>query len=131
MYIVMCNSTQRVEGSYVHCYVQQYTDSGGFLCTLLCTTVHRQWRVLMYIVMYNSIQTVEGSYVHCNVQQYTDSGGFLFTLYCITVHTQLRQYIDTVNIVLEILYAVLHYCHHALGFLKGEEILTLGATISV
>jgi hypothetical protein len=34
MYIVMCNSTQTVEGSYVHCNVQQYTECGGFLCTL-------------------------------------------------------------------------------------------------
>jgi predicted small secreted protein len=72
MYIVMSNSTQTVEGSYVHCNAQQYTD--------------RQWRVLMYIVMCNSTQTVEGSYVHCNEQQYTDSGGFLCTLQCITVH---------------------------------------------
>jgi hypothetical protein len=34
MYIVMCNSTQRVEGFYVHCDVQYYIDSEGFLCTL-------------------------------------------------------------------------------------------------
>jgi hypothetical protein len=69
MYIVMCNSTQRVEGSYVHCSVQQYTESGRFLCTLYCATVHREWRVLMYIVTCNITQRVEGSYVHCNVQQ--------------------------------------------------------------
>jgi hypothetical protein len=71
MYIVMYNSTQRVEGSCVLCDVQQYTDRGGFLCTLYCTTVHREWRVLVYFVMYNRTQTVEGSYVHCTVQQYT------------------------------------------------------------
>jgi hypothetical protein len=29
MYIVICNSTQRVEGSCIHCNVQKYTDSGG------------------------------------------------------------------------------------------------------
>jgi hypothetical protein len=34
MYIVLCNSTHTVEGSYVHCNVQQYTDSGGFVCIL-------------------------------------------------------------------------------------------------
>jgi hypothetical protein len=69
MYIVMFNSTQKVGGSYVHCNVQQYTKSGGFLCTLQCTTVHREWRVFMYIVMYSGTQKVEGSYVHFNVQQ--------------------------------------------------------------
>jgi hypothetical protein len=34
MYIVMYNIKQRVEGSYVYFNVQQYTDSGGFLCSL-------------------------------------------------------------------------------------------------
>jgi hypothetical protein len=34
MYIVMYNNTQIVECSYVHCNVQQYTHSGGFLFTL-------------------------------------------------------------------------------------------------
>jgi hypothetical protein len=34
MYIVMYRSTQRVEVSYVHCNVQQYTESGGFLFAL-------------------------------------------------------------------------------------------------
>jgi hypothetical protein len=85
MYIVMRNSTQSVEGSYLHCNVHQYTDSGVFLFTLLWARVHRVWRVLMYIVMCNSTQTVECSYLHCNVQQYTECGGFLCTLYCTTV----------------------------------------------
>jgi hypothetical protein len=80
MCIVMYNSTQALEGSYIHCNVQQYTGSGGFLCALYCTTVHRQWRVFMYTVMYNSTQAVESTYVHCNVQQYTGSGEFLCTL---------------------------------------------------
>jgi hypothetical protein len=34
MCILMCNSTQTVEGSYVHCKVQHYIDSGRFLCAL-------------------------------------------------------------------------------------------------
>jgi hypothetical protein len=34
VYIVMCNSTQRVESSYVHFDVQHYTESGQFLFTL-------------------------------------------------------------------------------------------------
>jgi hypothetical protein len=64
MYIVMCNSTQRVEGSYVHCIVQQYTDRRGFLCTV-------------YVKQY----TDSGGFL-CTlyVKQFTDSGGFLFTL---------------------------------------------------
>jgi hypothetical protein len=65
MYILMYNSKRSVDGSCVHCNVQQYTYIGGFL---------------IYIVMYGGTHTVEGSYVHCNVQQYTDSGGFLCTL---------------------------------------------------
>jgi hypothetical protein len=34
MYIVMYKSTQTVERLYVHYDVQQYTESGAFLCTL-------------------------------------------------------------------------------------------------
>jgi hypothetical protein len=31
MYIVMYNSTQRVVVSYLHCSIEQYTESGRFL----------------------------------------------------------------------------------------------------
>jgi hypothetical protein len=34
MFIVISNSTQTVEGSYVHSNMQHYTESGGFLCEL-------------------------------------------------------------------------------------------------
>jgi hypothetical protein len=33
MFIVICNSTQRAEGSYVNCNELQYTESGGSLCS--------------------------------------------------------------------------------------------------
>jgi hypothetical protein len=34
MYIVTCNNKQTVEGSYIDCNIQHYTDSGAFLYTL-------------------------------------------------------------------------------------------------
>jgi hypothetical protein len=34
MYIVMYKSTQTLEHSYKHSDVQQYTESGAFLCQL-------------------------------------------------------------------------------------------------
>jgi hypothetical protein len=47
MYIVMCNSTQTLEGSDVHCNVQQCTDSlvgiliySGYFVHIICKFHH-------------------------------------------------------------------------------------------
>jgi hypothetical protein len=32
MYILMCNSTETLEGSYIDWHVQEYTESEGLLC---------------------------------------------------------------------------------------------------
>jgi hypothetical protein len=50
-----------------------------------------EWRVLMYIVI------------------------------CYKIHRQLCWYIDTVNIVITLLYAVFSNCYHPVGFVKGRE----------
>jgi hypothetical protein len=91
MYSVMRNVSQRVEGSYVHCNMQQYWDSGEFLCTLKCAIEQKRWRVLMhilmykihtqysipmYIAMYKITHTVECSHIKYNVQLYTYIIGF-------------------------------------------------------
>ena len=65
----------------------------GWLDCLCYADGKSEWRVLLYIVM------------------------------CNRVHRQLCWYIDTVNIVFKLLYAVFYNCHHPLGFAKGKGLL--------
>jgi hypothetical protein len=58
---------------------------------------------------------VEGSSVHCNMLH----------------STELCWCTDSINIVFTLLYEVFYDCHHHLDFLKGEEFLTSGETVTV
>jgi hypothetical protein len=62
VYIVMYNSTQTVEGSYVHCNVQQYTDS--FVCLLIqlifCSNFYMQPFVIVVTLMCSIRRVIYG-----------------------------------------------------------------------
>ena len=65
----------------------------------------------------------------CQAFDESEWRGLLYIVICNKLHRELCRYIDTMNILFTLLYAVFYICHHSLGFLKDEELLTSGATI--
>jgi hypothetical protein len=63
MYILTYNSTQRVDGSYVHCNVQQYTDSfvGLLIQLIFCSNFYMQPFVIVITLMFSKRQVIYGS----------------------------------------------------------------------
>jgi hypothetical protein len=62
MCIVMYNNTQTVEGSYVHCNVQQHTDIfvGLLIQLIFCSNFCMQPFVIVITLMFSKRQVIYG-----------------------------------------------------------------------